>query len=97
MTESSESSSSESSYYNSEWIELYAMQRTYQPGKEILKVMHVNKKSGNKKAKPRRNPTRAVRFSDYSLDIFFFSIIRLTYRSQGMESERHNEVEERTK
>ena len=66
MTESSESSSSESS--SAEAITIvkeseesdsdYTPYNTpINPEKKILKVMHVNKKSGNKKMKPRRrNP-----------------------------------------
>ena len=64
MTESSESSSSESSSAE----EAYTIEE--EPRESALrgsvfmplnKVIHVNKKSDNKKTKPRRNSTRACR------------------------------------
>jgi len=59
MIESSESSSSESSSAEEAYtIEEGPRESVFTP---LNKVIYVNKKSDNKKTKPRRNPTRAVR------------------------------------
>ena len=59
MTESSESSSSESSSAEEAYtIEEGPRESVFTP---LNKVIHVNKKSDNKKTKPRRNPARTCR------------------------------------